>query len=309
MTKRIIQLICLIAFCMALFCPLGVSAVTPLDPDAEASLTLNYTKEEQVFPDLEISIYRVAEAFPDGTFELIEPFASYPINIHDIKVQEQWKNTAVTLSAYIVANQVAPYREETTDESGTVCFENLETGLYLVDEVIVENNSGTYLFDKFMVYLPTVQSDGTFDYTVEANPKCVSYVPKTEYRVMKLWKDEGHQNDRPREISVEIYRNGELKETQVLSTANNWSYTWYVSDDDKGEWTVVERSASDDYVVTIQKNGQCFSIINTHRSFTEPGDGPQTGDTVSLTLYIMIMCLLGIILVISSLYGRRKRRA
>ncbi len=307
MRKHITPLICLVALCMVMFCPLSVQAATPLDPTADASLTLHYQKEEQAFSDLSISIYRVAEAFPDGTFELIEPFSSYPINIHNITVQEQWKNTAVTLSSYIVADQLMPYREATTNDTGTAAFEHLETGLYLVSEVVAENNSGTYVFDQFMVYLPTPQPDGSFDYDVEAKPKCVDYVPKTEYRVTKLWQDAGKQTERPEEITVDIYKDGELWETQILGASNNWSYVWYVSDEDHSKWTVVERATPDAYTVTVQQNGNSFSIINTHKSITDIPDSPQTGDTSNITLYIMLMCISGIMLIVLGIYNRRHK--
>ena len=307
MRKQITLLICFVALCMAIFCPLYVQAATPLDPAADASLTLHYQKDGQAFSDLPISIYRVAEAFPDGTFELIEPFASYPINIHDITMQEQWKNTAVTLSSYIVANQLMPYREATTNETGTAVFEHLETGLYLVSEVIAENNSGTYVFNQFMVYLPTPEQDGSFDYDVEAKPKCVDYVPKTEYRVTKLWQDAGNQSDRPEQVTVDIYKDGQLQETQVLNASNNWSYIWYVSGEDHSKWTVVERTTSDAYTVTVQQNGSSFSIINTHKSIADIPDSPQTGDTSNLTLYIMLICISGIMLIVLGIYNRRHK--
>ena len=307
MRKQIMILICLVALCTAVLCPLSVQATTPLDPAADASLTLHYQKEKQAFSDLQISIYRVAEAFPDGTFELIEPFSSYPINIHDITAQEQWKNIAVTLNAYIVANQLMPYREATTNDTGTAVFEHLETGLYLVSEVVAENNSGTYVFDQFIVYLPTPQTDGSFDYDVEAKPKCVNYVPKTEYRVTKLWQDAGNQDDRPEEITVDIYKDGELWETQILGASNNWSYVWYVSDEEQSNWAVVERSVPEEYKVTVQKNGGTFSIINTHKSNQEIPDSPQTGDTSNITLYIMLMCISGIMLIVLGIYNRRHK--
>ena len=307
MRKRTIPLLCLLAFCIALLCPLCAQAVTPLDPTAEASLTLKYQKEEQTFSSLAVSIYRVAEAFPDGTFELIAPFSSYQVSIHDITAQEQWKHIALTLSSYIVAGQVAPYREGVTDASGTVSFERLETGLYLVSDAIAENSGGQYLFSQFMVYLPTPQPDGAFDYTVEANPKCVSYVPKTEYRVTKLWKDKGHQSGRPAQITVDIYKDGELRETQILSAGNNWSYTWHVVEDDQGKWMVAERDVPDGYTVTVQKSGECFSIINTHESAGDTPDSPQTGDTFSFTLLIIILCISGILLILLGIYGRRNR--
>ena len=309
MRKRITLLICLVALSVAMFCPLSVQAVTSLDPTADASLTLHYQKEGQGFEGLSIRIYRVAEAFPDGTFELIEPFSSYPINIHDITVQEQWKDTAVTLNAYIVANQLMPTQETVTNDAGTAVFEHLKTGLYFVSEVAADNNSGTYVFNQFMVYLPAPQPDGSFDYDVEAKPKCVDYVPKTEYRVTKLWQDAGRQTDRPEEITVDIYKDGELWETQILNAGNNWSYVWYLPDEEQSNWTVAERSVPEEYTVTVQKNGGTFSIINTHKSIQEIPDIPQTGDTSNITLYITLMCLSGIMLIILGIYNRRHRGA
>lgn len=307
MRKQIARFICLVVFCTAMLYPLYAYAATPLDPAADAGLTLCYQKEEQVFSDLPISIYRVAEAFPDGTFELIDPFASYPVNIHNITMQEQWNNIAETLSSYIVANQLAPYRTERTDKTGTATFEHLETGLYLIREIVAENNTGTYIFNQFMVYLPTPQLDGSFDYTVEAQPKCANYVPKTEYRVTKLWQDAGNQDDRPDQITVDIYKDGTLQESQILNASNNWSYVWYVSEEDYSEWTVAERDVSDNYTVTVQQNNSSFSIINTHDSDSDISDTPPTGDSTSLLPWILTMCISGIMLIIAGMYGRRKR--
>lgn len=304
MKKRILPLILLIIMCFAALRPLHAQAVTPLDPGAEASLTLCYQKDGAAFADLTIGIYRVAEAFPDGSFGLIEPFASYPIDIHGIITQEQWQYVAQTLCSYIVADQAAPDYEAKTDTDGIVCFSDLKTGLYFVREVVAENTSGTYVFNQFMVYVPTPQPDGTYDYTVEANPKCVGFVPKSQYTVTKLWQDNGNQSARPTAVTVDIYKDGVLQETQILSDDNNWTYTWYVSDEDQGMWTVAERTVPDGYKVTIQQNGGNFSIINTRQ--TTP-DIPQTGDTFSPLLWILLMCLSGIMLVILGCYSRRRK--
>ena len=200
MRKQIALFLCLVVFCTAAFCPLYVHAATPLDPAADASLTLHYQKEGQAFSELPINIYRVAEAFPDGTFELIEPFASYPVNIHNITAQEQWNHTAETLSSYIVANQLVPYRLEETDETGTVIFEHLETGLYLVREVVAENNTGTYVFNQFMVYVPSPQPDGSYNYEVEAKPKCTNFVAL----LFSVWGMSTHGIFSPFSFSLEI---------------------------------------------------------------------------------------------------------
>jgi len=294
------QLICVALVCLLVLCPLGVSA---LDPGGEVSLTLQY----ESFGDLPVRIYRVAEALENGTFELVEPFSSYPVNIHDITRQEQWQEALMTLSAYIAAHQPAPYREKTTDETGTVVFDTLETGLYLVCQVTADNPEGTWVFNGFLVYLPTPQPDGTCNYRVEAKPKCVSYVPKTEYRVTKLWKDTGFQSDRPEQVTVDIYKDGVLQESQVLSPENNWSYHWYVSQEDRGQWLVTERQVSDQYTVSIQQNGAVFFIVNTHKSLPQTPTPPYTGDTENPLIYILILSGSGIALVLLAIYGRRRK--
>ncbi len=294
----------LILICLAIFNPIRVCAANPLDTEASASLTLHYKKEGRLFPDLQILIHRVAEASEDGTFELIAPFSSYPVNIHDITRQEQWTSVTTTLCAYIVANQLAPDGLKQTNEEGSVHFSDLKTGLYLVREVIAENEKGTYLFNAFMVFLPTPQSDGTYNYEVSANPKCTAFIPKTQYTVTKLWQDEGNRTERPREVVVDIYKNSVLQETQILNAENNWSYTWYVSGEDHGQWTVVEHAVPDSYEVRIQQNGSVFSIINIRES--EPSKPPQTGDTFSPLPWILAMCISGFVLVLLCTYGRRR---
>lgn len=305
MKNRILPLLCAVLLCAALLHPLCAYAAEPLDPNAEASLTLYYQKDGKVFPDLQIGIFRVAEAFPDGSFQLLEPFSSYPVHIHDITQQSQWTHITTTLSSYIAANQVQPDREAATDAEGAARFSDLETGLYLVRQVIAENNDGTYIFNAFMVYVPTPQPDGSYAYHVQAKPKCLNYVLKSKYTVIKLWQDDGHQATRPNAVTVEIYRDGVLQQTQVLNEENNWTYSWYVSDDDKGIWTVAEQSVPEHYKVTIQENTGVFTLINA-RPF-DPDMPPQTGDTFSPLPWILAMCFSGILLLILGIYSRRRK--
>lgn len=304
MKKRILPLLFAALFCLATVYPLGVYAAV-LDTEADASLTLRYQAEEQGFADLQIEIFRVAEAFPDGTFELIPPFSSYPVNIHDITQQSRWKAIATTLSAYIVAEQVLPDREARTDAEGIVSFADLETGLYLVREVVAENREGLYIFDAFMVYMPTPQPDGSYEYHVEAKPKCTKFIPKTHYTVTKLWQDEGNQEARPKAVIVDIYKDGVWVDAQILNAENNWSYTWYVTGEDPGIWSVAERDVPETYKVMIRQNGAVFSIINTCKS--KPVVPPETGDTFAPLPWIVAMCLSGIMLLLLGCYGRRRK--
>ena len=308
MKKLLFSLLCITVLMTCILCPRAYAA-DALDPNEKASLTLYYRKDGNSFEGLAVSIYRVAEALPDGTFELIEPYSTYPISIHGVTSQEQWRNIASTVGAYATADGVEPYRTCLTGIDGSAAFEELETGLYLVCEVIASNNYGTYIFNEFMVYLPTPSEDASYDYDVEAIPKCTSYAPRTEYVVTKLWQDLGNESDRPKQITVNIYKNGEFVENRVLDADNNWSYTWRVSADDYGIWTVVESSVPSGYTVTVRKNGACFSIINNHKDNSYVPDSPQTGDSFNVLPYVTVAAVSGIMMVAVGLRGRRQREA
>lgn len=304
MKKRIFSLALLFCIGLALVCPLSAQAATALDTNAEASLTLHYQKGGTGYAGLKIGIYRVAEAKANGSFSLVEPFASWPIDIQGITRQSQWQYIAQTLNAYIVADGISPDREMRTDDAGTVCFTDLDTGLYFVREARAESDSGAYIFNQFLVYVPTPQPDGSYVYDVEANPKCTRFIPKQLYSVTKLWKDGGKQSLRTKSVRIDIFKDGVLYTSQTLSRDNGWLYSWYVAGDDDGKWTVAERSVPDGYTVSIRQNGSHFTVINTRK--TSPG-GPTTGDSPAPLLWIVLMGLSGVVLVALGVSARRRK--
>ena len=327
MRKCILILICLCLLGCS-FLPLAASAQVPLEEDREASLTLYFTQEGVGFAGLEISLYRVARAFSNGDFQLILPYSTYPIDIYHVSSQKEWKDISTTLTSYIAANQNTADAVAKTDDNGTVVFAGLETGLYYVSGVTVEKDSGTYVFDPFMIYLPTPQDDGTYDYDMEAKPKCGQFVPKTEYSVTKLWKD-GSSDSRPEAVTVEIRKDGVLQETRVLSNENNWSYRWSASEADTGKWTVNEAGVSEGYTVSVSHQEGKFILINTASTPGEedpeeteptetdptettapkpkPSEPPKTGDSFALIPWTMAMCISGFLLLILGIYTRRHR--
>lgn len=303
MKKRLIPLLCALLLLYSFF-PLKADA-TAVDTERQCSITVHYTKDGVAFPGLEISIYRVASASSDGTFQLTAPFSGYPVRIHGISSQIEWDNTASTLLSYIAIDNIPAERTVTTGYNGTAVFSNLKTGLYLVKGVTGENNSGIYTFKDFFLYLPTPNSDGTHTYDVEAIPKCVGVTPKTEYTVTKLWKDTGYTDKRPASVTVEILKDGVIQETVVLNADNNWTYTWYVPDG-QGDWTVVEKYTPDGYTVTIAEKDTTFTITNTYK--TPPTDVPKTGDTFPLWPWLMAMGGSGLLLILLGIhYSRRKK--
>ena len=305
MKKRILRLFCLALFFCTLFGCFSVQALEPLNPDREATLTLYYTKNDLCFSNLEIRIFRVAEAHPDGSFDLIPPYSGYPINIHGITSQTEWDEVADTLEAYIAAGQIPPTQTAYTDEPGTVHFSELQPGLYFVSEVSAAAEESVCVFRHFLIYLPTPQNDGSYLYDAEAKPKGDIHIPPAEYTVTKLWKDENHTTDRPSEISVGVYLDGVLQETLLLNSANNWTASWQVSGEQTGKWTVAELDIPEPYSVRIVERGSAFTIINTHPS--NPETPPDTGDDFALLPWILTMCISGCLLLILGIRREKGR--
>ncbi len=279
----------------------------------------------------------MAELCDDGEYRLIEPFSAFPIRIHGITSQQEWQETAQTVKSYAAAHHIPPYGSEVTDGEGVAFFGELETGLYMVKGTTAHTGNGEVVFHDFMIYLPT-PVEGGYDYDCSAKPKSTAYTrPGDRYSVVKLWKDSEGTNTRPVSVVVDILKDGAVQETVTLNSANNWSYSWEVSDT-QGVWTVMERDVPEGYVVSITGTETAFVITNTlsPENPDDPGDPgdpddpddpdapgdpedptppnpdvPKTGDTAPLLLYAILLCVSGLGLMILgalSLKGRRNEK-
>ena len=119
MKKRIFS--SLFAICLVLLLlPLQVYAVNPIDVSRPCSLRVEYSYDQQAFPGQKIALYRVADCFADGTWELSGDFAGDPVNIHGITSQTEWRQATSTLLSYAAADQRTPFREGVTDSAGQI---------------------------------------------------------------------------------------------------------------------------------------------------------------------------------------------
>lgn len=289
--------------------PIQVSAAEMVDVTQECSLELDYSSNGTGFPGLEIQLYRIAEMYEDGAYALIAPFDKLPVRIHGITSQKEWQDAANTLASYITAQQIQPTKTKLTDRTGKTSFQDLSTGIYLVQGVTAERDNSIYKFENFCVFLPRPLTDGTYGYDLSAKPKS-SVTPKpenpeeTRYQVVKLWKDTGMRNQRPKSVTVSILKNGMVQETVLLNADNNWTYSWSAPVEND-IWTVVEKDIPDAYTVVIREAGNVFTITN-FRAAPE-GQPPKTGDTFALRQWLTAMSLSGMMLIAIGILQKRKR--
>lgn len=295
-----------------------------INPTLQGKISLSYKIDGYGIEGLDIAAYRVAALLEDGTYELLEPYTDYPVSLESMLSLEEGKHAASTLASYVKADHLEAYCTNKSDRRGEVLMERMTPGLYLILGSTVQRDDSEYLFGDYFVYLPAKGSDGEYHYHVQAIPKYELIIPTTEYKVVKFWKDEEGKEKRPSSIEVEILKDGVLEEICTLNAENNWSYSWETTDLE-GQWSVIEKNAGDSYYVEIIENEAVFHIINTYKEEPEdpeepeepkepespqddegPSDIIKTGDSAPVMLYLMIMCISGMVLLLVGIRMKRK---
>lgn len=288
--------------CITLCCSSIVRAEGIIDPEQLSSLTIQYN-----FEGLEIQIFRVAEILEDGTYVLTDSFKEYDVTMNGVTSQVEWREITSTLSSYAIADKLQPTKKSITNQDGVVVFEDILTGMYLILSVQVIQDEIGYMFENFLVSVPNTDVYGNWQYDVVSYPKSQTFIPSPElktYEVIKQWKDTGFSQYRPTEVKVDILKDGVLQETQILSSKNNWHYSWE-TEDDGSRWTVVERNVAENYTVTVSQNGNKFLITNTYEETSE--EAPGTGDTIVVWPYVLTMFFSGSVILIL-LLGRKREK-
>lgn len=272
-------------------------AAGTIDPEQDGTLTLSYQTSKMPLAGAKFQIYLAATVDEHGELTATETFQQFPLNIRG-KNDAAWRELASTMEGYVLRDQVLPTDSGETNEKGIVTFpstgKKLTPGLYLVlgDR---HAQAGDYCdASPFLVMLPKLDKDANaWLYDVTANVKYDSVpIPDTPdkpdtitRKVLKVWNDEGYEEQRPKEVTVQLLRNGKLYDTVTLHAGNRWRHTWTGLNSDY-KWTVVEKEL-EDYTVEVTREGVTFVVTNTPDSDIpdEPapeGPPPKTPDQPEL---------------------------
>lgn len=296
-----------IVICFFLIIFINVNALSTdlskdnIDFSKKGSLLINYRYEDLKVNDILVKVYKVASFNKEMQYELVDSFKDYPVKVNGLKDNQEWNTLKQTLLAYIEANSILEsYQGSVIDNKFSLS--NLDLGLYLVVTEKIENSDYSLCFEPFLISVPNLDEFGYWDYDLDVFPKVSEYIKNykdVSYSVFKKWNDNG--KNRPKSITIEIYKNNELYETKVLSSTNNWSYSWN-SILDGSIWNVFERDVPNGYNVSISFENNNFVITNT----LDNVDNPQTSDNINLFLYLFWFSLIGLIIVIIYLYKKKK---
>lgn len=294
MKKKLQTLLCICV--MVLMLPMSVFAAPA---DDACSLTIQYPSGGALF-----SFYKVAEFSEYGEFDVIAPFDAYMDEIQELDNLENhpdaittdtWRSLATTLDTYVGPNKIAYDFTCETNAEGIAAIEGIDKGLYLVTGEPVVIDEIVYTTSPVLMTVPNRDAKGAWE-----NQVIVDYSGKLsaedidEYTAVKIWDDEGFENNRPDELKVTLYKDGERYSTAVLNEDNNWEYKW-TKLPQGASWSVKEDKVPAGYKVTYVKESDATIIENVLVPAKTPsqsgGKLPQTGQ---LWWPVPILAILGI---------------
>lgn len=291
MKKLSILLLMLFTFCT------NILSVNALDFIKKGSIEITLIeKEEQTkINGAELTIYKIADAKEENHNLVFE----YVSELSDCKVSlDNLDNDNISEEINKCLNDSVKGISLVT-EDGKVNFEDLDLGLYLVKQT--NKVEGYSVITPYLVMIPRVIND-EWTYNVTSKPK-TDIIRVIDLKVTKVWnKANSNINSSinlPKEIEIELSKNGEVIDTVKLNSANNWEYTW--KDLEKSDmYNVREVNVPKGYTVTYQKEGNLFIVTNT-TSLVQTGNMPWLVEVIGGIGLIFI--------VISLIYNKNEQKS
>lgn len=255
-------------------------------------ITLNEKTDNEKIEGAEILLYKVADAKSENhnlMFEYIDELKSCNASLNDLETKSKSEEIEKCINENIKS------LKQITDINGTVKYNDLDLGLYLVKQNnIVE---GFSKIDSFLVMIPKI-ANNKWIYDIKSTPK-TDIIRVIDINVKKVWNTStSNTNDSiklPRSIEVELLLNDKVIDTVKLSKDNNWSYTW--EDLAKSEeYTIKEINVPKGYTPSYQKDNNTFIVTNTSTLV-------QTGQMLWI---VMLLIITGITFIIISIIYDRK---
>jgi hypothetical protein len=285
-------------------------------PEQTTSLRVVDQSGDVLIPDAPFYLYRVATVTEDGAIQIEPAFENSGVSLSEDDLEDSWSASAVTLENYVVAriaddDPIAPSASAQTNEMGVAEFEPLPDGLYLLVGSQVTIGQTVYTPLAMLIDLPTLGGYSLRDAANTVHVKTSSREREEtpiELSVIKVWKDDGHEDQRPTEVTVTLYADEVAFDTVTLNADNNWRFTW-TDLDDTGRWNLMESDIPEGYTVTSVQDGTTFVVTNTYQETpdtpTTPSQSklPQTGQ---LWWPVSILAICGMAMVLVGV-GLRKR--
>ena len=109
---------------------ISITAVSALDEVGSITVNLEEGKKGTSVKNVELELIKIADII-NGQYFLINDLQNTEVNLNTLETAEDMKNAAYTISKITVSKNIVGTRK-TTNDYGTVKFNQLEKGVYLL---------------------------------------------------------------------------------------------------------------------------------------------------------------------------------
>lgn len=181
---KLVQRFLAIAVVIIMLCSVSLTALAAADSPSldwsmsgDSSIMVEIKDEDgEMVTDGSLTIYQVAlleQNNGDMVYSFTSDFSGCGLSLGNVTADST--TLASKLAAYVSANHITSTSK--TNTNGTVVFDNLELGLYLI--VQTTESAGYYTMNPFVVSVPLDVND-TWVYNVDASPKVGVLAPQPE---------------------------------------------------------------------------------------------------------------------------------
>ena len=227
------------------------------------------TGDHVIIPDAEFELYRLA----DYDIKTLTPTPDFSgVYLTPDRIRTDMMGCVQTVDAWLESHpNIKPFMVMVSGESGTISFTGLDDGIYMIrykqDDVKDEKYRRKIEAESVIVAIPYAGEKNEFLRDVNIVPKITMtplYEPLT-ITVVKRWDDK-ESVDRPKSVSVGLFKGETQVDLQTLTAANNWTYVW-TDLDSREKWDVKEIDTPDGYEVNVTRStdGSNYLITNTKK--------------------------------------------
>lgn len=259
------------------FCCPAFAAETP-DPSFTTALDVRFVMDGTPVHDLSFYVHKVADWSGSREFYMDARYEKYGvIDPCEMKDNEQWLSAAASLADKIRADQNAPAARGSgkTGSDGSVCFEGLTPGVYLIYSDWTKIGDYKYAAVPYFVILPVFNEEkNEWSRSSVSYPKRQKLPDYTKLNALKVWNDKGYESRRPSEVTVHLLKNGTVVDTRKLNASNGWKCT-FENLSKEASYSVTEDTVSG-YTTSITAEGITYVITNKRKSSYTPSPSPSS---------------------------------
>lgn len=296
--RKIRNIILSLVLCFMVL-PMNIHAAGYIDMGRDIQLTLQTN-----YSGIHFDLYHIGYVSETGEISVAEGYEDYNVNITG-KNDEAWNELSLTLEGFVAAEGIQSEYNGTTGSDGSLYFDSVEKGLYLVTSEIKTQDGKVYETTPSIILLPSLDYEkNEWMYEVTIEPKFeISDDTSLSLKVMKVWKDTGYEKVRPTSVLVQLYEDGQLYDQVTLSKENNWQHVWE-NCETTHKYTLVEQKI-DNYTVSVTKEGVTYVVTNTYNVPPTPSTDKNIPHTGQYWWPVLALVVVGLLFIVIGLVRRK----